>query len=234
MAATRPRAVASSASAMPGATTARLVVCDSEMPMKLFMMPQTVPKRPTKGAVAPMVARMPVPMASRRPAPASMRERCEETRGSRPARASARGGAGLVAGGADHERGRAAACRRARCSAVSRSRAPRMTRQAAAEPGAGGEDLEALGEADRPGDERGEGEADHHRLHHDVGRHEHAPGREVVGQRGRELACGGRGWQRPSRRTRAAGAAGGAGNSSGGGASSGVRRLLRAGAPPPG
>ena len=29
--------------------------------MKLFMMPQTVPNRPTKGAVAPMVARMPVP-----------------------------------------------------------------------------------------------------------------------------------------------------------------------------
>ena len=39
---------------MPGATTARLVVCDFEMPMKLFMMPQTVPNRPTKGAVAPM------------------------------------------------------------------------------------------------------------------------------------------------------------------------------------
>ena len=28
--------------------------------MKLFMMPQTVPNSPTKGAVAPMVARMPV------------------------------------------------------------------------------------------------------------------------------------------------------------------------------
>ena len=41
---------------MPGATTARLVVCDFEMPMKLFMMPQTVPNGPTKGAVAPMVA----------------------------------------------------------------------------------------------------------------------------------------------------------------------------------
>src|SRR6185437_12148903 len=61
MAATRPKAVASSASAMPGATTARLVVCDSEIPMKAFMMPQTVPNRPTKGAVAPMVARIPVP-----------------------------------------------------------------------------------------------------------------------------------------------------------------------------
>ena len=39
---------------MPGATTARLVVCASEMPIKLFMIPQTVPNSPTKGAVEPM------------------------------------------------------------------------------------------------------------------------------------------------------------------------------------
>ena len=53
---------ASSASAMPGATTARLVVCDFEMPIKLFMMPWTpVPNSPTKGAVAPMVASTPMP-----------------------------------------------------------------------------------------------------------------------------------------------------------------------------
>src|SRR5580704_9484199 len=51
MAATSPSAVASSASAMPGATTARFVVCAFEMPMKLSMMPQTVPNKPTKGAV---------------------------------------------------------------------------------------------------------------------------------------------------------------------------------------
>src|SRR4029077_9202821 len=61
MAATSPSAVASKASAMPGATTARLVVWDSEMPMNAFMMPHTVPNRPTNGAVAPMVARMPAP-----------------------------------------------------------------------------------------------------------------------------------------------------------------------------
>ena len=53
MAAASPNAVASSASAMPGATTARLVVCDFEIPIKLFMMPHTVPNRLTKGAVAP-------------------------------------------------------------------------------------------------------------------------------------------------------------------------------------
>ena len=54
---------------MPGATTARLVVCDFEMPMKLFMMPQTVPASPTNGAVAPMVASTPVPRVMRRPKP---------------------------------------------------------------------------------------------------------------------------------------------------------------------
>src|SRR3954447_10698615 len=64
MAAASPKAVASSASAMPGATTARLVVCDFEMPMKLFMMPQTVPNRPTNGAVAPIVASVPGPASA--------------------------------------------------------------------------------------------------------------------------------------------------------------------------
>src|ERR1700730_2436604 len=66
IAATSPKAVASSASAMPGATTARLVVCDFEMPIKLFMMPHTVPNSPTKGEVAPMVASSPMPSRIRR------------------------------------------------------------------------------------------------------------------------------------------------------------------------
>ena len=35
---------------MPGATTARLVVCDFEIPIKLFMIPQTVPNKSDKGA----------------------------------------------------------------------------------------------------------------------------------------------------------------------------------------
>src|SRR6202140_6012814 len=66
IAATRPIAGASSASAMPGATTARLVVCDFEMPIKLFMMPHTVPNSPTNGDVAPMVASTPMPSRIRR------------------------------------------------------------------------------------------------------------------------------------------------------------------------
>src|SRR5688572_5841247 len=88
MAAARPRAVASSASAMPGATTARLVVCEREMPMKEFMMPHTVPNRPTNGAVAPMVASTPVPFSMLRPAADSSRSRREATRSFKPSRSS--------------------------------------------------------------------------------------------------------------------------------------------------
>jgi hypothetical protein len=57
MAAIRPSAVANSASAMPGATTARDVFFETAIDWKLVMMPQTVPKRPTNGAVDPTVAR---------------------------------------------------------------------------------------------------------------------------------------------------------------------------------
>src|SRR5919202_1763856 len=56
IAASRPSAVANSASAMPGATTASVVFFVTAIDWKLFMMPQTVPNRPTNGAVEPMVA----------------------------------------------------------------------------------------------------------------------------------------------------------------------------------
>src|SRR5712691_8467730 len=49
MAATRPIAVANSASAMPGATTASEVFFEAAIDWKLVMMPQTVPNRPMKG-----------------------------------------------------------------------------------------------------------------------------------------------------------------------------------------
>ena len=42
---------------MPGATTARLVSRLIAIDWNAFMVPQTVPKRPIKGAVAPTVAR---------------------------------------------------------------------------------------------------------------------------------------------------------------------------------
>jgi hypothetical protein len=38
---------------------ARFVVCNLEIPIKLFMMPQTVPNKPTNGAVAAIVASIP-------------------------------------------------------------------------------------------------------------------------------------------------------------------------------
>ena len=84
IAAASPSAVASSASAIPGATTARFVVCDFEMPIKLFMMPHTVPNSPTKGAVAPMVARTPVPRLIRRLNAASIRSSRDAMRSFRP------------------------------------------------------------------------------------------------------------------------------------------------------
>src|SRR5712672_883692 len=85
IAATSPIAVASSASAMPGATTARLVVCDFEMPIKLFMMPHTVPNRPTKGDVAPMVASKPMPSRIRRPSARTISAQLDAARSLMPA-----------------------------------------------------------------------------------------------------------------------------------------------------
>ena len=65
MAATRPIAVANSASAMPGATTASEVFFDAAIDWKLVMMPQTVPNRPTKGPAEPTVARTSRRLSSR-------------------------------------------------------------------------------------------------------------------------------------------------------------------------
>src|SRR5512134_863385 len=57
MAANRPRAVATSASAMPGATCASVACCTLARPRKACMMPHTVPNRPTYGLTEPVVAR---------------------------------------------------------------------------------------------------------------------------------------------------------------------------------
>ena len=65
MAATSPMPVASSASAMPGATTARLVFWLMAICSKACLMPQTVPNSPMKGAVEPVVARNDSPAFSR-------------------------------------------------------------------------------------------------------------------------------------------------------------------------
>ncbi len=46
------------ASAIPGATTVRFVCWLEAMALKLFMIPQTVPRSPTKGAAELMDERM--------------------------------------------------------------------------------------------------------------------------------------------------------------------------------
>ena len=53
----RTRAVATSASDIPGATTARLADPRWPISWKEFIIPQTVPKRPIKGVVFPVVAK---------------------------------------------------------------------------------------------------------------------------------------------------------------------------------
>jgi len=57
MAATSPAAVATSASAMPGATVASVAFPAVAIPEKAFMMPHTVPNNPMNGVVLPVVAR---------------------------------------------------------------------------------------------------------------------------------------------------------------------------------
>ena len=57
MAAASPAAVATSASAMPGATVASVAFPVIAMPEKAFMIPHTVPNRPMNGVALPVVAR---------------------------------------------------------------------------------------------------------------------------------------------------------------------------------
>src|SRR5690606_40417826 len=65
MAATSPRAVAKRASAIPGATTASEVLAVAAIEAKEFIIPQTVPKRPMKGAADPTDARKIMCVSSR-------------------------------------------------------------------------------------------------------------------------------------------------------------------------
>ena len=65
MAAASPSAVAKSASAIPGATTARLVFFDSAIDWNELMIPQTVPSKPTKGDTEPIDARRFIPRSIR-------------------------------------------------------------------------------------------------------------------------------------------------------------------------
>src|SRR5262249_9089762 len=64
-AAASPTAVATSASAMPGATAWMLDDVVAESPMNAVMIPHTVPNRPMNGAVLAVVARNVRPRSSR-------------------------------------------------------------------------------------------------------------------------------------------------------------------------
>ena len=53
----KPKAVTNSASAIPGATTAKLVFWAIAIAWKLFIIPHTVPNKPIKGATDPEEAK---------------------------------------------------------------------------------------------------------------------------------------------------------------------------------
>src|SRR3954465_5246938 len=84
IAATRPIAGASSGSAIPGAPTGGVRGGGFGTPVKLFMMPHTVPNRPTKGEVEPMVASTPMPTRMRRASARMISEKLEAARSLMP------------------------------------------------------------------------------------------------------------------------------------------------------
>ena len=150
--------------------------------MKLFMMPHTVPNRPTKGAVEPMVASTPVPLFMSRAAAASSRASRDATRSLMPSRSAASDGQAQLVRGRRDERRNDAATGADRAAAPASDRSSPMAASARAQPAPRHEQFDALGQPDRPGDDRGEGQADHHGLHDDVGGGEHRPWREVARQ----------------------------------------------------
>ena len=180
--------------------------------MKLFMMPQTVPNRPTKGAVAPMVASTPVPLFMSRPAATSRRASRVAMRSLMPAlSARSEDKLQLEHGRIDQRRQDAAPpTRRGRGHRPAIARAliassARRSRRIAAHSSM------FLASHTVQVTTRGEHQADHDGLHEDVGRHEHRPRREVARQLGaadhrQRSWCGGVGPSRPG-----AGPAGGEG-----------------------
>ena len=120
------------------------------------MMPHTVPNNPTNGAVAPMVARMPVPRIICRPAAASRRSSREAMRSFTPAADMASADSRNSVSAAPISAAALLSCpfRRAMASAHERAWLERVDRRAHA--AAGDHELDRLGEPDRPGQHRGE------------------------------------------------------------------------------
>ena len=149
-------------------------------------MPHTVPNRPTNGAVAPIVASKPVPRAHRAPpSPRSATAQCQPLLDAirrQIVRALAFAlrrlhqiSHGALAGPPLRDLG---ARRRetvgARQLAQRTLRPPPRSRQ-----------FQPPRQPDRPRYQRCKRQTDHHRLHDDVGLHEHAPRRQVLRERGR-------------------------------------------------
>ena len=127
-----------------------------------------------------MVASTPVPRLMSRPAASSIRSRRAETRSlmaylsatSQEARVSAMA-ARSIAGTAPRLASMRLAASAIELAAASLRSAERTRRLAA-------HSSIDLGQPHGPGNDGGEGEADHHRLHDDVGFHEHLPRRQVA------------------------------------------------------
>src|SRR6266446_2273725 len=170
IAAARPMAVASSASAMPGATTARFVVWALEMPMKLFMMPHTVPNRPTKGAVDPIMARTPMPYRAERASARTISAKRDAARAWMP----------VAALSDDMRTSWIAAAAAGRQLSFGQRPGVGDASQRLAQPPPGQKKVSGLGEENRPSHQGGKCQTDHHRLHEHVGGKEHRPRRQFV------------------------------------------------------
>ena len=145
--------------------------------MKLFMMPHTVPNKPTKGAVEPIVASTPVPREIlRRP-----RFDALELRGDALLDAVAAHGRQP-----DFLRGRLHQSRQrvvpSSDCALAWASVPHSRCAGSCAPRGAAAHFEALGHKHRPGDQRGEDQTDHDGLHQTCGVPEHAPRRQVVRQ----------------------------------------------------
>jgi hypothetical protein len=148
--------------------------------MKLFMIPQTVPNRPTKGAVAPMVARTPVPRLMRR-----LQRRLEPFQPGVDALLQTIFVGDPLAQAEFCDRFPAKARRRLfKVGKFGVSQSLNGVERGKRGPGlpARFHEFDCLGEPHRPGDDRSDDQANHDDFHHHVGAHEHSPRRQVAWQ----------------------------------------------------
>ena len=131
--------------------------------------------------MAPMVASTPVPRIMRRPSAASMRSSREARRSLIDALSRKPSDISISSSAACAASSSCACPVRARRASLSELECASKT-FCARDPALSGQKLPALSQGNRPGDERSKRQADHHRLHDDMGGGEHAPGRQILGQ----------------------------------------------------